>query len=109
MIIHVFNQLRQPSAINYCSYLLMKNTTCSHLCLPSPRKESSDVNVACACPTNMKLSKDGSTCAYQFKHRTNVVEMTRSLVHIPKINLMFIISGVTFAIILIVAFVVSKT
>ncbi|XP_070568538.1 low-density lipoprotein receptor-related protein 6-like isoform X1 [Ptychodera flava] len=56
MDIHVFSSVRQPTGVSPCG---TNNGGCSHLCLMSPTPPG----YSCACPTGVRLLKDGATCA----------------------------------------------
>merc|ERR1712181_196111 len=59
MVIQIYHGQNQPQFPNHC---LPFNGHCSHLCLPAPRISQTKPTTSCACPDDMKLSKDWRTC-----------------------------------------------
>merc|ERR1711962_346528 len=59
MVVQVYHGQNQPHFPNHCQPF---NGHCSHLCLPAPRISQTMPTTSCACPDDMKLSKDWRTC-----------------------------------------------
>merc|ERR1712107_193738 len=59
MVVQVYHGQNQPYFPNHCQPF---NGHCSHLCLPAPRISQTMPTTSCACPDDMKLSKDWRTC-----------------------------------------------
>jgi len=59
MVIQIYHGEHQPQFPNNCRPF---NGHCSHLCLPAPRISQTKPTTSCACPDDMKLSKDWRTC-----------------------------------------------
>lgn len=58
MDVHIYHDLRQPSATNRC-----EKTSCSHICLPSPYLSENSAHHICACPDDMILGTNGWECS----------------------------------------------
>lgn len=64
MAVKVLHPEQQPPGENYC-----EKSSCSHFCLPAPKLDANSPKTSCACPDDLKLSKDGVTCINESKHK----------------------------------------